>query len=189
MKAALDQFGTSPSPPSPSNNRLSLPVLPKDAGGSTRSLLTSSGPSFTMSSSAPKYSVFSEPPKQQQRPGDYDVIKMKYLRSLNITANGPISIPAKKVKEESIASSAPIPIPTASRFARADSDEESSDTETSNSNSELELSPALMEPKKPSKAKNFVPPHELTHTPTSGSSLINHSLPSDYREKHRNRGI
>jgi len=186
MKAALEQFESSPP-------RLSFPLPPlEDASASMRStsslLSTSSSSNLTMSSSAPKYSITSEHPKQQ-RPTDYDVIKMKYLRSLNITANGPMAIPSKKEKDESIASSAPIPIPIASHFARNDSeDEESSDTETSNSNSEFELSPALIEPKKPNKSKKFVPPHELNHT-TSGSSLVNHSLPNNYREKYKNRGI
>lgn len=122
----------------------------------------------------------------KSKPGDYDSIKMKYLRSLNIpVANSPIAIPSRDQgkKEENIASSAPIPIPIATSFTKGSSSEsESSDTE---SNSELDLSPATLEPKR--KVKKFVPPHELTHT--SGNSLINHSLPTNYKERKRNLGI
>jgi hypothetical protein len=180
MKAALEQYNTT-NPPS------RYPPFLQDSPPDHVS---------TFSTSAPTRHA----PIDNKKPGDYDVIKMKYLRSLNIASNGPMAIPQREKKEESIASSAPIPIPIASSFHASDSEDESSDTESSLNLSESELSPALFaerEPKEPKKQKDpkkpkikkFVPPHELNHTSTSGSSLVNHSLPTNYRVKNRNKGI
>lgn len=125
----------------------------------------------------------------------YDNIKMRYLRSLNIT------IPTKKVHEDNdadaiLATSAPIDIPQG--FGKRLDDDDSEDTTNdSDDDSQEYISPAVAAAY-PSKAgrrrgntspkvnsQRFVPPHQLTSTNTGGSGVINHSLPTNYRRRHQ----
>jgi len=116
---------------------------------------------------------------------DYDSIKMRYLRSLNIP------IPVTKKQEEdwendnAIASSAPIPIPKPpSSKTIDDSDEEDSDS------SGVDTPPTRGRSRRNTTTghNKFIPPHEMISTGNSDNVvLINHSLPTNYRR--RNLGI
>jgi len=111
---------------------------------------------------------------KENKPDNYNDIKARYLRSLNI----PIPLKRSSSKDLMIAASAPIPIPIS--MSRKSDDEEEEDRY----DSEEELKPRRIKPPKEDRPKNFIPPHQLVN---QDSAVVNHSVPSNYRR--RTRGI
>eukprot|EP01133_Synstelium_polycarpum_P001457 gene1457-1690_t len=122
---------------------------------------------------------------------NYNSIKMRYLRSLNIS----IAAPTKDIH---VSASAPIPIPIPLKGkGDSDSDDERDqdddddigfDREDPSSfmigTPEISHMPMRKDSKsKPPKPHKFVPPHELLGNTNGESSLVNHSLPGNNRRK------
>jgi len=112
----------------------------------------------------------------KNKPDNYNEIKTRYLRSLNIP------IPSKQETQKEniiIASSAPIPIPIAmaKRYSSDEEDEEDDDY----------FEEPAVKPRRHTKGeestrpKPFIPPHELVDQ--GNSNIINHSVPTNYKKR------
>lgn len=139
--------------------------------------------------SAPPYSNEQQQQLQEanEKSAGYDRIKSNYLRSLNIP------VPTKKSdtgeKDESIASSAPIPIPKGQSLSQrlADDSSDDSDDDHNDFTTSAQMRGRRRGNTSP-KGVKFVPPHEMAHN--SNSTIINHSLPTNYRRRNtHNMGI
>jgi len=171
-------------------------------------------PPITFSATPQPADVDPAPGTKQRAPStsmaDYDLIKLRYLRSLNI----PMDSRRFHDPAGGVAASAPIPIPVASLAARLEmesSSEEEDDDDDSDSEGEQQVegeqrvegtaSPddVVVKKRKAKKkkekvgdnenglGKGFVPPHELI---LPSSVTIKHSLPTQYQIlRKKNAGL
>eukprot|EP01113_Clastostelium_recurvatum_P040691 TRINITY_DN634_c0_g1_i2.p1 TRINITY_DN634_c0_g1~~TRINITY_DN634_c0_g1_i2.p1 ORF type:complete len:166 (+),score=58.12 TRINITY_DN634_c0_g1_i2:253-750(+) len=116
---------------------------------------------------------------------DYDLIKMRYLRSLNI----PIESRRKTDPVGGVAASAPIPIPTGSFTKRLEL--EGSDSERSEDEPEEGEDGAQRRKRRAHTIgrlpRDFVPPHQLVGPSTF---TVKHSIPVQYQDyRKKNMGL